>query len=78
MARPHPLAEIRRFFRTPKGLLIIVLAILAALAAPGEGIALVAPGLAIAVGVAALRRRADPSVQSGAPGSFPAARSSRA
>ena len=45
---------IARFFRTPKGLLIIVLAILAALAAPGEGIRLVAPGLASAVIVAGL------------------------
>jgi len=54
MARPRPLSELRRFFRTPKGLLIIVLAILAALAAPVEGVRLVSPGLAIAVGVAAL------------------------
>jgi Na+-translocating ferredoxin:NAD+ oxidoreductase RnfD subunit len=43
-----------RFFRTPKGLLIIVLAILVVLAAPHEGIALAAPGLASAVIVAAL------------------------
>jgi Na+-translocating ferredoxin:NAD+ oxidoreductase RnfD subunit len=45
---------VRRFFRTPKGLLIIVLAILVALAAPHEGIGLVAPGLASAVIVAGL------------------------
>jgi Na+-translocating ferredoxin:NAD+ oxidoreductase RnfD subunit len=45
---------VRQFFRTPKGLLIIVLAILVALAAPHEGIRLVAPGLAAAVIVAAL------------------------
>jgi Na+-translocating ferredoxin:NAD+ oxidoreductase RnfD subunit len=43
-----------RFFRTPKGLLIIVLTILTVPAALGEGINLVAPGLAISVGVAAL------------------------
>jgi Na+-translocating ferredoxin:NAD+ oxidoreductase RnfD subunit len=43
-----------RFFRTPKGLLIIVLAILVVLAAPHEGIALAAPGLGSAVIVAAL------------------------
>jgi Na+-translocating ferredoxin:NAD+ oxidoreductase RnfD subunit len=54
MAHPQPLVEIRRFFRTPKGLLIIVLAILTALAAPAEGIKLVSPGLASAVGVAVL------------------------
>ena len=45
---------LRRFVRTPKGLLTIVLAVLAALAASGEGIALVAPGLTAAVLVAAL------------------------
>ena len=47
-------SAVRRFFRTPKGLLIIVLAILVALAAPHEGIVLVAPGLASAVIVAGL------------------------
>src|ERR1700747_3530013 len=41
-----------RFFQTPKGLLIIVLVILVAVAAPHEGIALVGPGLASAVLVA--------------------------
>lgn len=45
-------SAIWRFFQTPKGLLIIVLAILIALAAPHEGIALVAPGLVAAVMVA--------------------------
>ena len=45
-------SAIWRFFQTPKGLLIIVLVILAALAAPREGIALVAPGLLAAVMVA--------------------------
>jgi enediyne biosynthesis protein E5 len=40
---------IRRFFSTPKGLLIIILAVLVLLAAPHEGTRLVAPGLAGAV-----------------------------
>jgi len=44
----------RRFFRTPKGLLIIVFAILVAVAAPSEGIKLVIPGLTSAIIVAAL------------------------
>jgi Na+-translocating ferredoxin:NAD+ oxidoreductase RnfD subunit len=43
---------VRRFFRTPKGLLTIVLAILTALAAPHEGVALVLPGLAAAIAAA--------------------------
>lgn len=47
-------AALDRFFRTPKGLLLIVLAVLAALAAPFEGLRLVWPGLVAAVGVAAL------------------------
>jgi Na+-translocating ferredoxin:NAD+ oxidoreductase RnfD subunit len=45
---------VRRFFRTPKGLLIIVLAILTVLAAPGEGLSHVVPGLASAMLVAML------------------------
>jgi Na+-translocating ferredoxin:NAD+ oxidoreductase RnfD subunit len=45
---------VRRFFRTPKGLLTIVLVGLVALAAPGEGIGVVAPGIAGAVAVAML------------------------
>ncbi len=40
---------VRQFFRTPKGLLLIILLILLPLAAPSEGIRLVAPGLASAV-----------------------------
>lgn len=47
-------SEIWRFFRTPKGLVLIILAILVALAAPNEGIALVVPGLISAVTVAGL------------------------
>ena len=43
----------RRFFKTPKGLLTVVLTALAAMAAPHEGIRLVAPGLVAAVAVAA-------------------------
>lgn len=40
--------DLVRFFRTPKGLLTIVLGILAAIAAPGQGFRLVWPGLAAA------------------------------
>jgi Na+-translocating ferredoxin:NAD+ oxidoreductase RnfD subunit len=42
-----------RFFRTPKGLLLLVLAALAAVAAPVEGLRVVAPGLVAAVAVSA-------------------------
>ncbi len=49
-----PSAAIWRFFRTPKGLLLIVLVILVALAAPSEGIRRVLPGLASAVIAAGL------------------------
>jgi Na+-translocating ferredoxin:NAD+ oxidoreductase RnfD subunit len=45
---------VRRFFKTPKGLLTIVLVILIAMAAPHEGIRAVAPGLVAAVIVAGL------------------------
>jgi Na+-translocating ferredoxin:NAD+ oxidoreductase RnfD subunit len=45
---------VRQFFRTPKGLLLIILVILLPLAAPSEGARLVAPGLAGAVIVAGL------------------------
>jgi Na+-translocating ferredoxin:NAD+ oxidoreductase RnfD subunit len=41
-----------RFFRTPKGLLLVVLAILVAVSAPGEGLRTVSPGLAAALIVA--------------------------
>lgn len=45
----------RRFlFKTPKGLLTIVLAVLIAIAAPHEGLGIVGPGLAAAIAVAAL------------------------
>ena len=47
-------SAIRRYFRTPKGLVLIFLAILVVLAAPSQGIALVAPGLVCAVTVAGL------------------------
>jgi len=43
-----------KFFRTPKGLLIIVFAVLLALTVPFEGARLVAPGLAAAMLTAAL------------------------
>jgi Na+-translocating ferredoxin:NAD+ oxidoreductase RnfD subunit len=48
------MSTVAQFFRTPKGLLLIVLSILLALAAPAQGISLVAPGLAGAVAAAAL------------------------
>lgn len=45
----------RRFlFKTPKGLLTIVLAVLIAIAAPHEGVGVVGPGLGAAIAVAAL------------------------
>ena len=54
MDQPQPLVAVRRFFRTPKGLLIIVLAILLVLASFGGSIERFAPGLAGAVAAAAL------------------------
>jgi hypothetical protein len=45
---------VRRFFRTPKGLLTIALAILTVLAAPHEGLARVLPGLTAALAAAML------------------------
>ncbi len=47
-------ASILKFFRTPKGLLTIILAVLVALAAPAEGVTRVWPGLVAAVMVAML------------------------
>lgn len=44
----------RKFFRTPKGLLLVVLTLMVAIAAPGEGLPIVLPGLLAAVGVSAL------------------------
>jgi hypothetical protein len=41
--------RVRRFLQTPKGTLLVVLVPLAALAAAGEGVARVAPGLAAAM-----------------------------
>jgi len=43
----------RRFFRTPKGLLLLVLMLLLAIAVPAEGVRTVVPGLAAAVALAA-------------------------
>ncbi|MEO5818814.1 MAG: RnfABCDGE type electron transport complex subunit D [Gemmatimonadaceae bacterium] len=43
-----------RFFRTPKGLLILVLGVLVAAAAAGTGIALVTPGVVAAIATAML------------------------
>jgi Na+-translocating ferredoxin:NAD+ oxidoreductase RnfD subunit len=45
---------VQRFFRTPKGLLLIVLVALTVLAAPTEGIRLVWPGLLSSVAAASL------------------------
>jgi Na+-translocating ferredoxin:NAD+ oxidoreductase RnfD subunit len=41
--------QLKRFFRTPKGLVTIALGIVVIVAAVGEGVALVAPGLAAGV-----------------------------
>jgi enediyne biosynthesis protein E5 len=46
--------SLRRFFRTPKGLVLIVLAMLVALALLGQSVSLLAPGLAGAVAAGAL------------------------
>lgn len=46
-------SALRRFFSTPKGLLILILVVLAGAAAPGEGLRVVAPGLLAGVGAAA-------------------------
>jgi Na+-translocating ferredoxin:NAD+ oxidoreductase RnfD subunit len=48
------LRRVRRFFGTPKGLLIIILAIFIALAAPGQGLRAVMPGLLIGTVAGAL------------------------
>jgi Na+-translocating ferredoxin:NAD+ oxidoreductase RnfD subunit len=44
---------LRRFFRTPKGLLLLVFMVLLAIAIPAEGLRTVAPGLAASVALAA-------------------------
>ena len=44
----------KNFFKTPKGLLTIILILLAAMAAPGEGLSVVLPGLLTAVAIAGL------------------------
>ena len=46
--------RVKNFFKTPKGLLTMILVVLVALGAPHEGIRTVAPGLAGAVFAAAL------------------------
>jgi hypothetical protein len=43
-----------RFFRTPKGLLILLLGVLLAAAAAGTGVALVSPGVVAAITTAML------------------------
>ena len=46
---PHRGRAVWKFFQTPKGLLLLILAILVAMAAPREGIGVLAPGLLGAV-----------------------------
>jgi Na+-translocating ferredoxin:NAD+ oxidoreductase RnfD subunit len=46
--------RIKNFFKTPKGLLLLILVILVAIAAPGQGIRVVAPGLLSAMIAAGL------------------------
>jgi Na+-translocating ferredoxin:NAD+ oxidoreductase RnfD subunit len=43
------LVRLRKFFRTPKGLLLLLLTVLLGIAAPHEGLAVLAPGLVSAV-----------------------------
>ena len=50
----HRTKRVRRFLKTPKGLLTIVFGILVAIAAPHEGLRVVAPGLVGAVLAAGL------------------------
>src|SRR5688500_3883495 len=54
MGQSQTLAAVRRFFRTPKGLVTIILAILLVMAALDVSIRLIAAGLAGAVAAAAL------------------------
>src|SRR3954466_14909631 len=54
MDQSPQLVAIRRFFRTPKGLLIVILAMLVVLASFGGGIRLIVPGLAGAVAAGAI------------------------
>ncbi len=54
MPQPRRSDRVRRFFRTPKGLLTIVFAILVAVAVPVETVAVIGPGLAVAVATAML------------------------
>jgi Na+-translocating ferredoxin:NAD+ oxidoreductase RnfD subunit len=44
--------ELRKFFRTPKGLLLPILAVLVLIAVPGQGVSETAPGLIAAVVIA--------------------------
>jgi len=52
-SRRSPIAAARHFFRTPKGILTIILALLVCVAAPHDGLRLIAPGLAAAILTAA-------------------------
>jgi Na+-translocating ferredoxin:NAD+ oxidoreductase RnfD subunit len=46
--------KLAKFFKTPKGMLTLILAVLAAIAAPGEGLLTVAPGFFGAIAAAGL------------------------
>jgi Na+-translocating ferredoxin:NAD+ oxidoreductase RnfD subunit len=48
------LRKVKNFFKTPKGILTVILLLLVAIAAPGEGVRVVAPRLAAAMGAAGL------------------------
>jgi Na+-translocating ferredoxin:NAD+ oxidoreductase RnfD subunit len=54
MPRPLFPDRVLKFFRTPKGLLLVVFAILLGLSVPGEGVRVVLPGIATAVAAAGL------------------------
>ncbi len=51
---PMPLSALLKFFKTPKGLLVIALSLLIPLAATASGFAVVAPGVAAAAAAAML------------------------
>jgi Na+-translocating ferredoxin:NAD+ oxidoreductase RnfD subunit len=53
-APPQPVRTLRRFFRTPKGSLLPILVLIAAIAAPAEGIGRVLPNILCAVAAAGI------------------------
>src|SRR6185437_11382114 len=54
LLKTEKLRKAKKFFKTPKGLLILILTGLIAMAAPGQGWRTVLPGLAAAVAVSGL------------------------